>query len=838
MKACKIRPILCYLTIPFLLLMLLGISSCDKEGNSVQPTGNAADTTQPPAETVALEQYVIVRAEAGEVYESKIALALQSAFASVLGVEIEIATDFTRLYPVAEQEIILGQTTRADEVYTTEQTTPPAGESVVEAIDQRFIAHYSDVFGAIAAGEALIARLMPADRQAAVTEHYHTTLARTEIMETMLTLKSIYADGMLFQQNKPIRITGTAEPGHTYRVALLAGEQPVRETTVKVGADGVFDATLEGIAGSYTAHTLRVEVNGLTVTALSDILIGELWLATGQSNMHYRVTQDAEYPAAYIPDANIRVMQVERPSAGYPASPIRESDRITWLRGDSASAMSGISAVGYSFCAVLREQLDVPVGLIQYAVGGAPIRSWMSPETAAELAKEPGLASKYAPITNWQTSEFNQVGAMHNAMAAPAEGFAIAGMLWYQGEQDLNENNTLYTTELDALYCQYCAAYGFAEGELPLIMPIIVPYLVNGHPQFYAELTTAVSEYAQAHDKIAALPVNDVSPVHAANNTASHPMNKRPIGERLAASALAMVYGKTSYPADPPHAASMRVEGSTVYLTFENVADGLAIADGTSVLRGFTLCGANGVYYPADAKIISPDCVAVSSPNVPAPVSVTYAYELLSVACNLGCRAGDALLYMAAPCRLGDIPARTTHTTQLSWADCDRETIWHLTNRGGHLGKYYPAWTATGAVTLGRSTTEKVQGDASLALSVTTPGSFTVAPTTIGVDANGLSMPFNDIDTNYRRYDSLTVRIKNDTAAPLTLTGLTIGMATASPIAVTETVAANSGWTTLTVDFDGIDVAALANVQVLIFYFDATAAGTVYLDDVRFCANP
>ena len=830
-----IRGTYAYICILFpVLLMLFCISSC-----GIRPKAEASSR---PDETEAVisaptewKQYVLVRADDCSVYVSKIALALQSAIAKEAGAELPIITDSPKLYPIQEYEIILGQTSRDGSVYDRPPEEPKAGEYALEAVGSRIAVRFTDLWGGIRAGESLLRQLVSEEVRESAVEVYYDTLESTKVFGTLISLRSVYASGMLLQQDAPIRITGTAEPG-TYTVMLSDDSGVIRETSVTVEEDGVFSAALKGVHGSYTAYSLRVTAHNVTVAEYTDILFGELWLATGQSNMHYRLTQDIDYPASYTPDAYIRVMQVECPSCGYPEQPIGDSDRITWLRGDNPSSANRISAVGYYFCTALRERLDVPVGLIQYAVGGAPIRSWMSPETAAALRADPRFSAKYTPTSAWKTDEYRQAGAVYNAMASPAAGLCVAGMLWYQGEQDLNEKNGYYTAELDALYRQYCAMYGFKDHEMPLILPIIVPYLVTSHPQFYAEMTTAISEYAQSLPYAAALPVNDVSPAHAENNVASHPMTKRPVGLRLAASALAMVYHTAAYEADPPHAVSLRAEGNRMLVTFEHTADGLIVADGSSVLRGFTICGENGVFYPADAEIISPDCVAVFSPNVPEPVCVAYAYELLTVACNLGCRLGSdgTLLYMAAPCCIGSAPALPRHTTQLSWADCDLTHIWHLTNRGGHLGKYYPSWTAAGAVALCHDTAVTAQGDAALKLHLNAPGDFSVGPTTIGTDALGQPIVFPDVDTNYRKYKSLTIQIKNDTAAQIRLTGLSFGAVGVRPLPLSETIPSDGEWKKVTISLREVEAASLANVQIIAFHFMAESAGDVYLDDVRF----
>ncbi len=829
-----------------LLVITLSFASC-KTG---EPTTDLSDGAPAPSDASMglpeLSGYVLLRAEEGETYVSKVTLALQTALYNSLGLEIEIITDFTKLYPVTDKEIVIGPTSREGSVYTSTIKEPPvAGGYQIETLDQRYLVHFDDIEGAIAAGEALLKTILPADTAEQVTEVYRKMLEQTNIYSTAITLKSIYADDMLFQQNKPFTITGTAS-GETgiCRAQLLCGDELLQDHPLEVDAEsGTFRVTFDGVAGSYKTYTIRIGSEA-HYAELKNVLFGELWLATGQSNMAYTLAKDADYADAWYADPYIRVMKVSQPAEGYVSAPLQESDKISWFTGEDKAKMADASAIGYYYCAKLREMLGVPVGMIQYAVGGTPIRSWLSPETiaASPLLTTGELASKYAAPAEWDPAGYRQATALYNSMVAPALGLNIAGVLWYQGEQDLGEHDLHYTEELDLLYRQYSREYGFAEGEMPMIMPIIAPYLVRSRPQFYADFTTALSEYAAKHDKISVIPINDVSPEHMADNVASHPMTKKPTGERLAASAMAMVYGEQGYTAQAPHAESHTVNGNVLTVTFSHVADGLCIADGSSVLRGFTICGADGVYYNADAKIIDKDKVALSSPNVPAPISATYAYELLTYTANLGCTHSGSLLYMASPFAL-NAPANASHLTQITYADCDLPQIWHLTRDTQHFAMQYDAWwakTGTTSLAISHNNAIKYQGDAALQIKLPSAGVYTAGPTLIGQSDTGTAVPLYDHTVDYSRYNRLTLQVKNATDAPLRIDLLKIGSYTAAP-SVTE-IAANSGWTAVTFDLTTMQDSTgthassklLTAVYQILLQFTTAAGGDVYIDDLQF----
>ncbi len=829
--------VLLKLAIPMLLLAFMFLlSAC---GGDVTPGPD--ETTQPVEEEVTpininLKEYVILRAEEGEVYPSKIALALQTAFSSAMGADVEIITDFAKLYPnITEKEIVVGPTNREGSVYTSTVTTlPDAGKYEIEQLGERILLHFSDVFGAAAAGEALIKSVVPAENRDKAIEVYNKMLDQANILGTAVKFKSIFDDNMMIQQNKPFTVTGTCTAMYgEYSAQLLAGDEILQTVPLVVNEEtGTFTADFEGVVGSYRAHSIRVVGGDRKLAEIENVIFGELWIATGQSNMAYTLAKEVNFPDSFTKDEYIRIMQVGRPDGGYLAEPISETNKINWIVGDSQSAVSGVSAVGYYFCQKLRENLGVPVGMIFYAVGGTPVRSWISRET---INATPELLAdkKYAVPEAWDTAGYRQPTALYNSMVAPSLGLPVAGLLWYQGEQDLGERAANYTKELETMYLQYCRDYGFADYEMPFIMPIIAPYLAKSAPQFYAQFTANLSEWAAEQKLVAALPINDVTPEHMPDNNASHPMTKLPVGQRLASSAMAMVYGERGITADAPHAKSISVSGDVLTVTFENVADGLTIVGDSTVLRGFMLCGADGVYYPATAEIVGKDQVALTSPSVPNPVSATYAYELLTYTANLGCTRRGELLYMASPFAF-DMPANAKTLTQISFADFDLSNIWHLTRDTNHWAVHYDAWTAkqgSKALNLVYSKTGmKYQGDASLRVTVPAAGAFTLSPTLVGINDENAPVVLYDFNTDYTRFGKVSIMIKNEGSKELTVTGLKMGSYTA-PADITS-IPAKSDWTKVT--FDLSKATGLAKVNVIQIMLTANGSGNVFFDDMQF----
>ncbi len=674
-----------------------------------------------------------------------------------------------------------------------------------------------------------------------------STETHPDAAKTKMTIKSIFKNNMMLQQKKPFSITGTfTEVYGSYHAQLCIGNAVLQDVPVTIDPlKKTFSADFAAVDGSYEKYSIRILNGTYKVKELTNVVFGELWIATGQSNMAYTLTKDQDFPSNFVKDEYVRVMMVNKPAAGYSATPLDNHTNISWVLGNNQTAMSSASAVAYYFTRVLREKLDVPVGFIFYAVGGCPVRSWISRETINAtpfLTTNSAIAKNYKPISSWDKTGYRQATAVYNSMVAPTVGLQVAGLIWYQGEQDMNERAGTYAEELDVMYRQYCRLFGFGEGEMPFIMSMIVPYLNTGNPQYYAPFTASVAAYAASETMVSAPAMYDMCPEHDKNNNAGHPHEKKPIGERMAASAMAMVYGETGYSSEPPIAVSTATSGSTLTLTFANVADGLCITGGSSVLRGFTVCGADGVYYPANAKIVGKDKVELSSPSVPSPVSATYAYELNAYNCNLGCTYGGELLYVASPFGI-NMPKNASTTPTILYADFDLPLTWHLTRDPDHFAKQYNTWTAKQnkkEIGVSYDKAVKAQGDSSLKVAVPAEGAFTVSPLLIGETMQGTPILLRDQILDYTRFGKLTVKIKNDSDTALTVGDLKIGSGFAKP-SVTS-IPAKSGWVEVSFDLKKLYNASgsqLTNVSLksfaaMDFNFTAGGAGSVYVDDLQF----
>ncbi len=696
--------------------------------------------------------------------------------------------------------------------------------------------------------------------------------APVRLEETRMAFKNIFADGMLIQQKKPFSVTGTytAAAGEYYAELCLGGKTVERVPLTLDPAAGSFRADFSARDGSYDKYTIRIMGGTYRVLELKDVIFGELWIATGESNMAYALAKDKDYPAEFVKDEYVRVMKVSNPESGYAEAPLSENPSTRWVLGSEQKEMENLTAVGYYFARNLREMLDVPVGLVFYAEDGAKVRSWISRETikvTPALTESAALEKSYKPTVEWSTEDCKQTSAIYNTMLAPSLGLNAAGVIWYQGEADLGNQSADYIKELEALHKQYSRLYGYEDAEMPFIMASIMPYTTVYNPPYHSERSVDVAVYAAEYDKAAAVWLGGISPEHNEDMTPRTPNRKKPVGERLAASAMMMVYGKTGSDGDGPIAIGSTVSGNTVIVTFKNVIDGLCISDGSSVLRGFKLCGTDGVYYPANAKIVSKDKIEVSSPSVDKPISVAYAYDMNIYYHNLGCSDNGKLFSMAAPFVL-DRPEDATFVPTALFADFDLPKIWHLGEFNDDNATEYDSWyvgRGTEKFTFTFESAVKAQGDASLKINIPSAGVVTVKPiitrkvvtkyseiAPIGVpgDKDGMiertsesNRLFLDSIKDFSVFGKIILKVKNDTDAPLQMKEFGISNVYALPNVTS--IPAKSDWVEVSYDLHTLYGLSSTERNPLVFNgatlnpsiqfaFFAAKAGAVYLDDLQF----
>ena len=403
---------------------------------------------------------------------------------------------------------------------------------------------------------------------------------------------SLFSDAAVLQQGTKAPIWGTAADGEKVTVSF---QGQMAATTAKEGKWLVRLKPLKP-GGPFT-----MTIAGSNKIELKSILVGEVWICSGQSNMAWQVsgTTDAEATIAASGDPQLRLFRVPPAFADTPQADVTGA----WSEA-GPNAVGGFSAVGYFFGRELREALNVPVGLINTSYGGTRIEAWTSVRV---LDEKPGAAAKNQ----------NQPGVLYNAMIAPLIPYSIRGAIWYQGESNAGQAY-LYRTRLPSLIGNWREDWG--QGVFPFLFVQLAPFSRNPEQAFdsaWAELREAQLLTSLRCPRTGMAVITDVGDCGDI-----HPKNKAPVGARLALAARAIAYGEQiAY--QGPLCSSMMTKGGRAVLIFTNAGTGLK-ADG-DVLKGFAVAGEDKKFYDAEATIRG-DKVIVRSPQVPSPVAVRYAW--------------------------------------------------------------------------------------------------------------------------------------------------------------------------------------------------------------------
>ena len=432
-----------------------------------------------------------------------------------------------------------------------------------------------------------------------------------------LTLPSVVGSNMVLQHSKMVNIWGWAKPNAKVTIACdwIAGK-PVK---VKADAEGFWILPVQTLGASYDAHTITIK-SGKEVKELTNIVFGEVWLCSGQSNMEWAVRRDPEMKSELkkAPNNAIRLYRTGHIAAATPQTEVpAQKKHTTQWSVCNAKSLANFSAVGYGFGKELQEALDVPVGLIDASYGGTPVECWLSAEY---LANNPKIA-KYAKSGKHRKWK-GKPSYLHNANIYPIRHTTIAGTIWYQGCSNAGYSGT-YAVMLNSLVKSWREE--FHNPEMPFYIVEIAPhtyYGING-----ACIREAQSRIAARNANCEIVGTNDQN--HIPGDI--HPPKKTDVAHRLALCALGAHYKKSDAPFRSPAYQSMTVEGNKVRVAFKNVPTTL-VQKGEGRINGFQLGvkdpenEKNLIFSVAEAKIEGKE-VVVWAEGVEAPVAVRYCFN-------------------------------------------------------------------------------------------------------------------------------------------------------------------------------------------------------------------
>ena len=515
-------------------------------------------------------------------------------------------------------------------------------------------------------------------------------------------LYDIYGDSMLFLQNDIAELAGVAPSGTKLSCTLTNGNGAIVANGETVARDGTFTLCFPTPNGSFSEYTLHVYANDKPIAALQHVVFGELWLASGQSNMEYPLSQEHDYQRqAVLPEhaEYLRIMLCDTmPTCGHDTTycPATEQENYLGCRWVSAAdaSMDAVSAVGYYFACELMQALQMPVGILNVSLGGSLIRSWISRKTLTENAQALAYLKScgaYIAPEQWnpETAVYQtDMSAIYNARIYPLRHFRLSGMVWYQGETDLmceipwGEYSNLFTL----MQKEYTKLFRHEEGLLPIVYTQIVSFgYTNRRPlqDFNFELSQMQLDVPDSRATVSAsdAPLNYVNTLHQI-----HPVKKQSIARRMATAAQRLVYGKGGATSSPA-LLSAKADGNSILATLANVGDGL-VAKGEKLLD-FTVCGADGVFYPAEAEIIAGDTVRITSEQVQKPVAAAYGFSQVNSRANLYASANGAPEFPASPFVTAHVE-NANYMPDYPWSDCESERMWLNIDNG--VSGYYPIW--------------------------------------------------------------------------------------------------------------------------------------------------
>lgn len=454
----------------------------------------------------------------------------------------------------------------------------------------------------------------------------------------------IFGDNMVFQRDIELPIWGWADAGEQVTVEIAGNE-----AKTKADSDGKWMVKLSSMNAS---GPYEMKISGKNTINLTNIMVGEVWVCSGQSNMEWPVAavQNSEKEIAEANYPNIRLFQVPNKTAGRPRPDVDAEWRVC-----KPETIRHFSAVAYFFAREINKELTVAVGLIDTNWGGTRIEPWIPPEGFAMIEKTQDIVKRIKQdnidyrkaveksldsLEKWLTKTREAISTgkelpvdpefprhrldayweptgLYNAMIAPLVPFAIRGALWYQGESNLSEG-MLYYEKMKGLIGGWRKVWG--QGDFAFYFVQLAPFRYGGDPLLLPGIWQAQVKALSIPNTGMAVTIDIVD-----NIRDIHPRNKQDVGRRLALWALAKTYGKKGIVYSGPLYKSMKVEGDKIRIYFDYVGSGLVSRDNKE-LTHFEIAGTDKKFVKAKA-VIDGDTIMVSSDEVKEPAAVRYGWH-------------------------------------------------------------------------------------------------------------------------------------------------------------------------------------------------------------------
>ncbi|MFT2010169.1 sialate O-acetylesterase [Pontibacter sp. 13R65] len=441
-------------------------------------------------------------------------------------------------------------------------------------------------------------------------------LVSQTVVSAAVRLPKVLGDNMVLQREKPLPIWGWASAGEQVTVTF-AGQQK----TTQADAAGSWKVVFPAMQANDKPQVMTIA--GSDTIQLTNLLIGEVWLCSGQSNMEYTMKLHPKYakPAKGIDSAAVDMTKLHPGIRIFNVEKVLSKPDVTSTGWNECSgeALEAFSAIGFYFAKDIQRELNVPIGIISSSWGGSRIEPWTSAEAyktlpafSAELQSEPFKVDEVEPGKNYRS------------MIKPLAPFALRGVLWYQGESNcINHDGMRYADKMQALIEGWRKEWG--GDQLPFYSVLIAPYLYTKRKDRLPHTPETLPEFWEAQTQSLKIPNTAMAVVTDLVDDLGdiHPSYKWEIGRRMALIALANDYQKNVVSQGPVFK-EMKVKKRQAILSFDH-ADGLKSRDGKT-LSWFTIAGADGQFKPATAEIKG-DKVVVYAAGVKKPAFVRFAWN-------------------------------------------------------------------------------------------------------------------------------------------------------------------------------------------------------------------
>ena len=448
-------------------------------------------------------------------------------------------------------------------------------------------------------------------------------LLSCNLAQAKIELPEIIGDNMVLQQQTNAHLWGKATPKATVTINVSwSGEK----FTTRADKEGHWLVSVPTPAASKDEQTIVIDENG-EQTVISRVLIGEVWFASGQSNMEMPlngfwncpVEGSNEVIATASENRYVRIAPIPQNGQTKPVEEVKGKWEVP-----SPATAPRMSATSYFFATMLQRALDIPVGVIACAWGGSRVEGWL-PESIVSKYEDVNVKQEQEKGWNGQWWHYHTPCIMYNGMLHPLRHYTVRGFLWYQGESNVGKHDT-YPQRLKTMVDLWRSEFGGTAADMPFYEVEIAPWGGNDDwsgPRF----RECQHEAARIIENAGCICINDL--VYPYERWQIHPAQKREVGNRLAYMALNRTYGFKSIACDSPEFDHMQVKDGEIEVFFRYADDGLSPWQD---IEGFEIAGDDDQYKPAKARLNeSNKSIVVSSPEVPQPKNVRYCYRAFQI---------------------------------------------------------------------------------------------------------------------------------------------------------------------------------------------------------------